>query len=215
MKRFAWFALASVVLVAGCHHDMWVQSKVKPQSKSSFYADGRGTRNEPKGTISHNQETNDVEYLTGYTPAGRLVKEFPLVVDRELLERGQDRYKIFCTPCHGQLGDGNGMIAQRGFKVAQPPGNYHTDRLREMPVGHFYDVITNGYGAMFPFAGRVPVEDRWAIAAYIRVLQKSQHVPVTELTSSDMDKLTAPPAKTDEEHATPEEEHTTPEETGH
>jgi mono/diheme cytochrome c family protein len=192
MKRYAWLILGSIVLIAGCHNDMWVQSKVKPQSRSQFFTDSRGSRIEPKGTISAGQETNDVEYLTGYTPEGRLVKEFPIIVDRDLLERGHDRFKIFCTPCHGQLGDGNGMIAQRGFKVAQPPGNYHTDRLREMPVGHFFDVMTNGYGAMFPFSGRVPVEDRWAIAAYIRVLQKSQNMPVTELTPSDMEKLTAP-----------------------
>lgn len=199
MKRSGWLVLATLVFAAGCHHDMWVQSKVKPQSRSTFFGDRRGSRVEPKGTLSFGQEANDVEYLTGYTPEGALVKEFPIVVDRELLERGADRYKIFCTPCHGQLGDGNGMIAQRGFKVAQAPGNYHTDRLREMPVGHFYDVMTNGYGAMFPFAGRVPVQDRWAIAAYIKVLQKSQHTPASELTSSDMHELSkpAPAAKTD------------------
>jgi len=97
-----------------------------------------------------------------------------------LLERGQDRFRIYCTPCHSELGDGRGMIVQRGFP---PPPSYHTDRLREAPVQHFYDVITNGYGAMYSFADRVQPEDRWAIAAYIRALQRSQHATLADVAA--------------------------------
>jgi mono/diheme cytochrome c family protein len=92
---------------------------------------------------------------------------------KEFLLHGKERFTVFCSPCHSQLGNGEGMIAQRGLKLRRPPGNYHTDRLRKMPVGHFYDVMTNGYGVMFPFASRIAPEDRWAIAAYVRVLQRA------------------------------------------
>ena len=102
----------------------------------------------------------------------------PPPVTLALLERGQQRYRIFCTPCHSELGDGHGMIVQRGFP---PPPSYHTDRLRAAPVAHFYDVITNGYGAMYSFAYRVPPADRWAIAAYIRALQRSQNATMADL----------------------------------
>jgi mono/diheme cytochrome c family protein len=97
-----------------------------------------------------------------------------------LIERGQERFRIFCTPCHSELGDGRGMIVQRGFP---PPPSYHTDRLREVPVQHFYDVITNGYGAMNSIADRVQPEDRWAIAAYIRALQRSQHATIADVAA--------------------------------
>jgi len=95
-----------------------------------------------------------------------------------LIQRGQERFRIYCTPCHSELGDGNGMVVQRGFP---PPPSYHTDRLRQAPVQHFYDVITNGYGAMYSFASRVQPSDRWAIAAYIRALQRSQHAEVADV----------------------------------
>lgn len=96
----------------------------------------------------------------------------------KLLERGQERFRIYCTPCHSELGDGRGMIVQRGFPA---PPSYHSDRLRQAPTQHFYDVITSGYGAMYSFANRVQPEDRWAIAAYIRALQRSQHAPMTSM----------------------------------
>lgn len=189
MKKLLIPASLALLVAAGCHRDMWAQPKVKAQGQSNFYADHRGSRIAPKGTVSFGEDTSNVEFLTGYTPAGRLVKEFPVIVDRTLLERGKERYEIFCTPCHGQVGDGNGMIAQRGFKVAQQPADYHTDRLRNIPVGHFFDVMTNGSGAMFSFAGRIKPQDRWAIAAYIKALQKSQNVKVSDLGTEDMEKL--------------------------
>ena len=106
----------------------------------------------------------------------------------KLLKRGQERFDIFCSPCHSRLGDGNGMIAQRGFSQRRPPGNYHTDRLRKMPIGHFYQVMTEGYGVMYSYASRVETQDRWAIAAYIRVLQKSQKAVPSELRPDEIEK---------------------------
>ncbi|MBC7528267.1 MAG: cytochrome c [Chthonomonadaceae bacterium] len=114
----------------------------------------------------------------------------PIAVNKEVIKRGQERFNIFCTPCHGKVGDGNGMIALRGLALRRPPGNYHTDRLRKMPVGHFYDVITNGYGSMYSYASRIQdPKDRWAIVAYIRVLQYSRNAPVTDLTPEERTKL--------------------------
>ena len=110
-------------------------------------------------------------FTTGKT-AGKLAETLPFPVDRAVLERGQDRFRIFCTPCHGELGDGRGMIVQRGFN---PPPSFHSDELRKKPVGHYFDVMTRGFGTMYSYASRIPARDRWAIAAYIRALQVSQH----------------------------------------
>jgi mono/diheme cytochrome c family protein len=110
-------------------------------------------------------------------------------VDQAFLKRGQERFNIFCSPCHGRLGDGLGMIANRGLSLRRPVGNYHTDRLRKMPVGHFYDVITNGYGAMYSYASRVEPEDRWAIIAYIRVLQLSQNATPADAGAAAMEEI--------------------------
>jgi mono/diheme cytochrome c family protein len=116
------------------------------------------------------------------------VDNLPMPVTLELLKRGQERFNIYCSPCHGRLGDGKGMISQRGFNVRRPVASYHSDRLRKMPVGYFYDVITNGYGAMYSYASRVEPEDRWAIVSYIRVLQLSQHASTAD---ADPSKLSA------------------------
>jgi mono/diheme cytochrome c family protein len=133
-----------------------------------------------------------------YSPAAQAVKPDPDAVawqdkpvtppklDLALLERGQQRFRIYCTPCHSELGDGNGMIVQRGFP--HPP-SYHIDRLREVPTQHFFDVITHGWGAMYSFADRVAPEDRWAIASYIRALQLSQHAPVASLSDAQRQAL--------------------------
>ena len=116
-------------------------------------------------------------FETGKT-AGKLAETLPFPVDRSVLERGQERYRIFCTPCHGELGDGQGMIVLRGFN---PPPSYHSDELRKEPVGHFFDVMTRGYGTMYSYAARIPARDRWCIAAYIRALQLSQHAVAADL----------------------------------
>lgn len=184
MRRWmlALVALGGVFL-GGCHTDMWVQPKIKAQHGSEMFADGMGSRPKVPGTIARGENSVDPAYETGFDPATKkLVTEIPsdramaalkLASYKDLLLRGKDRFQVYCTPCHGQLGDGKGMIATRGLKLRRPPGNYHTPRLREMPVGHFFDVMTNGFGVMYPFASRIPVEDRWAIAAYIRVLQEA------------------------------------------
>jgi len=114
-------------------------------------------------------------------------------VDKAFIKRGQDRFNIYCTPCHGRVGDGNGMIAQRGFNLRRPVASYHTDRLRGMPVGYFYDVITNGYGAMYSYASRIEPEDRWAVVAYIRALQLSQHAVPADADQVQLTASTATP----------------------
>ena len=148
--------LVLLVFVASC-------DDMIHQPKRNAYADSRvGPGPIPAGVVGH-----------GTTPV------VPPAVTMALLERGQQRFRIYCTPCHSELGDGHGMIVQRGFPA---PPSYHIDRLRDAPVEHFYDVVTNGYGAMYSFAYRVQPVDRWAIAAYIRALQRSQDATVADLT---------------------------------
>lgn len=167
-------------LLAGCHTDMWVQNKIqKPYQGDTFFADGSSARPEVEGVVAHGEYHPDDVLYTGMD-RGKLATAFPFRITRADLARGQDLFNVFCSPCHGRLGYGNGMIAQRGFAVRIQPGNYHTDRLRKMPVGHFFDVITNGFGMMYGYAARIPdVKDRWRIVAYIRALQLSQHAPAT------------------------------------
>jgi mono/diheme cytochrome c family protein len=188
-------ALPAVVLLscaAGCHQDMWQQPKALAQSRSDFFVTDRASsRPQVPGTVAFGEPRLDTEYETGYTRDGTLVRLFPVKVDERLLKRGRERYDIFCSHCHGKTGDGQGMIAKRGFALARPVATYHTDRLRDMPVGHFFDVITNGYGAMYPFKSRIKTEDRWAIAAYIRVLQRAHDAPVSEVPAEERAKLEA------------------------
>jgi mono/diheme cytochrome c family protein len=196
--QLALLGAAAMVAASGCHLDMWVQGKVKPQSKSTLYSDNLGSRLEPVGTVAANEPKLDTEFYTGYTAQGQMVKQFPIKVDEAFIKRGRERYMIFCAPCHGQLGDGNGMIAQRGFKVERPIASYHTDRLRQLPVGHFYSVISNGFGAMYPFGSRIKPRDRWAIAAYIRALQASQQVDPVSLTAEERALMNKPMPKKEE-----------------
>ena len=192
-----------LLALAGCHVDMWRQPKERPQAPSEFFADGLSNRLPVANTVVRGSDAikQDEGYYTGYVGGvvnGKAIEYLPekalaafpgaTDADRKLamLKRGQDRYNIFCTPCHGKIGDGNGMIAQRGFALRRPPGNYHTDALRKMPVGHFYDVIVNGYGSMYSYASRIQdVNDRWAIVAYIRALQLSQNATMTSVTPTN------------------------------
>jgi len=170
-------ALCAIVL-SGCdeaiRQDMANQPKNRPESPSDFFADGRSARPLIENTVARGSIDNDVynvpKDFAGFPPAVKL--------DAKLLHRGQDRYKIFCTPCHGLQGEGLGMIAARGMK--HPP-SYHIDRLRQAPNGYFYDVITNGFGAMYSYSERIPPSDRWAIIAYVRALQLSRNIKVTDL----------------------------------
>jgi Cytochrome C oxidase, cbb3-type, subunit III len=145
---------------------------------------GTVSRRDPRDQGKWSEEL----FTTGKT-AGKLTETLPFdVVDRTVLERGQDRFRIFCTPCHGELGDGRGMIVQRGFN---PPPSFHSDELRQKPVGHYFDVMTRGFGTMYSYAARIPARDRWAIAAYIRALQLSQHSLVSDLPPEDRSQLQA------------------------
>lgn len=143
------------------------------------------------GTIARGHLRLDEGFFTGQEN-GKWMDSIPVKVDRALLARGQERFNIYCTPCHGRLGDGNGMIAHRGFSLRRPVASYHTDRLRKMPVGYFYDVITNGYGAMYSYASRVEPQDRWAIVSYIRALQLSQHAAPNDADPSVLAALDKP-----------------------
>jgi mono/diheme cytochrome c family protein len=166
-------------LAAGCHTDMWVQPRTDTFRESDFFTDAMSARPLVPGTIPRGHARLDEPYYTG-TENGKLLQGIPVEITKDLLDRGQERFDVYCSPCHGRLGDGEGMISHRGFKLRRPPGNYHTDRLRKMPAGHFYDVITNGYGSMFSYASRVEPQDRWAIVAYIRALQLSQHASAAD-----------------------------------
>jgi len=177
--RLTVLTLGALLVLNGCaRNDMHDQPKYKPQRASIFFADGRSGRPEPEGTIARGSLDEDTVYYTGKDAAGADVDTFPIAVDRTFIERGQQRYEVYCSPCHGRIGNGLGMIVRRGFK--QPP-SYHIDRLRNAPVGHFFDVVTNGYGAMLNYASQIQVRDRWAIIAYIRALQYSQNANINDL----------------------------------
>ena len=194
--RYTGFILllaASVLFAAGCRYDMQDQPRYKQYKESEFFADGKAMQDPPDGTIARGQLRENVELYTGkkrdadpnavaettvdengLTVASSFpgaVEEIPIPLTKELLDRGEQRYKVFCMVCHGPTGKGDGMIVRRGYPK---PSTYHDDRLRNAPVGHFYDVITNGWGQMNGYKSQIPVADRWAIVAYIRALQVSQ-----------------------------------------
>lgn len=151
---------------------MWNGSKLRPLAASPQFADESASQPLVPGTIARGElRTNDAMF-TGRS-GGKLVTKFPFPITLKVLERGQERFNIYCSPCHSKVGDGQGMIVKRGFP---PPPDYGIVRLRQAPIGHFFDVMTHGYGAMFSYASRVSPNDRWAIAAYIRVLQSKRPV---------------------------------------
>lgn len=185
-------ALLGLLLVSGCDRngsfapvDMWNRSRYKPYEETTFFPDGSTSRPLPANTVARGQLRIDEAKYYG-TLNGNYVDTFPFPMTAEELQRGQQRYQIYCQPCHGETGYGDGMIVKRGFS---PPPSYHLDRLRKAPTGHFYDVITNGYGAMYSYANRVPTNDRWRIAAYIRVLQRSQNPNAGEVPANANGKL--------------------------
>ena len=164
---------------------MYDQQKYEPYEASVFFADGLSARQPISGTVARGQLHFDAHLYKG-TVNGELATTLPFELTREALERGRERYNIFCSPCHDRTGSGNGMIVHRGLK--QPP-SFHLDRLRQSPIGHFFDVSTQGFGTMYSYASRIPVEDRWAIAAYIRALQLSQNVEFDQLPAEDQGRL--------------------------
>ena len=176
-QRRLFIALAAAVLVAGCRQDMHDAPRYEAFEASSTFADNRASRVAPVGTVARGWLRDDEALYTGKV-AGQMVEQFPFAIAHSDLARGQQRFNIYCTPCHGRLGDGNGMVVQRGLRQA---ASFHQDRLRQEKIGYFFDVITNGFGAMPDYATQIPVRDRWLIAAYVRTLQFSQHAPVNEL----------------------------------
>ena len=180
---------AAVALVA-CRDDMHDQPKYKPLAASEFFGDGRSARPEIEGTVARGHLRTDLARYTGKLN-DQDVDSFPFPITRADLERGQERFNIYCTPCHSRMGDGTGLIVQRGFR--QPP-SYHIERLVKAPVGHFFDVITNGYGAMPSYRARVASDDRWRIAAYIRALQLSRMGTLADVPADKRSELdTSPP----------------------
>ena len=172
------------------------QPRYKPLARSEFFGDERSARPRVPGTVARGHLPGDPAMETGKSGTG-FVTAIPVAIDMKLLQRGQDRYRIYCTPCHGQVGRGDGMIVRRGYR--QPP-SFHLNRLRDVPIGHFYDVMTNGFGAMPDYRAQIAPRDRWAIAAYVRALQLSQHAPADAFPEEERQKLSKPAAAAPGEH---------------
>jgi len=176
-RKFLPAVLALIFLTTACRIDMHIQPYYRPLAKSDFFADGRSARNPVDGTVARGDLREDSYLYTGKI-GGNPGEYMPFPVTPDVLTRGQDRFNVYCTPCHGRVGDGNGFIPSRGLK--RPP-SYHIDRLRKAPVGYFFDVMTNGFGVMPDYSTQIAPRDRWAIVAYVRALQLSQNA-----TSADV-----------------------------
>jgi hypothetical protein len=183
LGRLAVFAVA--LLAVGCRYDMQDQPKYRPYAPSGFFEDGRSSRPLVAHTVARGHLDDDPLMYTGRID-GAFVDAFPMVVTTEMLERGQERYNIFCTPCHDQVGSGGGMIVQRGYRRPPP---FSVQRLREAPAGYLFDVITRGFGVMPSYASQIPPRDRWAIVAYVRALQLSQHTTLDSVPAAEREHL--------------------------
>lgn len=181
-------ALACLALTA-CRQDMQDEPRYKPLAVSHFFSDERSARPMVEGTVARGHMHIDEARYTGKID-GEDVSDFPIPIAKADIERGQERFNIYCTPCHGRLGDGNGMVVLRGFR--QPP-SYYSDRLMRAPVGHFFDVMTNGFGAMPSYASRVNTDDRWRIVAYIRALQLSESATTADVPPAQLQNLPVEP----------------------
>jgi mono/diheme cytochrome c family protein len=163
--------MLAALMLAGCRQDMHNEPKFIPQRGTTFYADGRSVRPQVENTVARSQMDQDTYFYTGIQ-AGKEGDGLPVPLNAATMQRGQERYNIYCTPCHSRVGNGEGVIVQRGYR---PAGDFHTDRMRNAPLGHFFAVMTNGYGAMPDYSAQLTPADRWAVAAYIRALQLSQN----------------------------------------
>lgn len=201
--------LGAVLLVAasaalsGCRQDMHDTPRYEAYEANPFFADGRASRVPPDGTVARGQLRDDDALYTGRVD-GQYVDTFPFAIAHADLTRGRERYTAYCTPCHGGLGDGKGMVVQRGLRQA---ASYHQDRLRQERPGYFFDVISNGFGAMQGYADAIPVRDRWLIAAYIRALQLSQHATVNDVPDAQRAQLDGGSTSHDAPHDAPKADH--------
>jgi len=177
--------VTALLCVSGCRQDMHNQPKYIPYRSTDFFPDGSSARQPVLGTVARGHLDADEYFYTGKVN-GQDGTELPFPVNKTVLERGQERYNIYCTPCHSRIGDGNGMIVQRGYRRA---ASFHDPRLVASPVGHFFDVMTNGWGAMPDYSAQIEPQDRWAIAAYIRVLQLSQNATLQDVPADLQAKL--------------------------
>ncbi len=180
----------AVLAAAGCRQDMHDAPRYEAFEASSSFPDGRASRTPPAGTVARGWLREDEALYTGKV-AGQVVGQFPFPIAHADLQRGQQRFNIYCTPCHGTLGDGKGMVVQRGLRQA---ASYHQDRLRQEKAGYFFDVVTNGFGAMQGYAEQIPARDRWLIVAYVRALQLSQHAAAADVPADRRAELDASPA---------------------
>ena len=190
-------ASALLLALAACRQDMHDQPKYRGLRGSDFFADGQGARPLVANTVARGHLNDDALLATGKEGQNDAT-EFPFPVTEQVMARGHERFDIYCSPCHGRTGEGNGMVVRRGFR--RPP-SYAEDRLRDAPIGHFYDVITNGFGAMPDYQTQIPVNDRWAIVTYVKALQLSLYAPLEDVPAADRSKLdenrttaAAPPA---------------------
>jgi mono/diheme cytochrome c family protein len=173
----AFCLLLSAFLLTACRQKMSYQPRYDPLEPSDFFADRMAARPRIAGTVARGELTTNPFMETGKI-GGADGDGFPMPVTAQVLDRGEERFNIYCSPCHGRMGDGNGMIPSRGYR--HPP-SFHTEALRTAKTGHFFDVMTNGFGAMPTYAPQVPVSDRWAIVAYIRALQLSQNATLAQV----------------------------------
>jgi hypothetical protein len=186
-QRSRWIWMLCTLWLIACQQKMAVQPSYKPLQKSEFFPDDRASRPLVEGTVALNGLHEDTQFYEGEVD-GKPAETFPFPVTKDVLERGQERFNIFCSPCHDRVGTGQGMIVQRGFRA---PPSFHIERLRKTPVGAFFQHITKGVGVMPDYAAQIPPKDRWAIVAYIRALQLSQNANLADLPESERRQIEA------------------------
>jgi mono/diheme cytochrome c family protein len=192
LRATTFVALAVLLTLGACRQKMANQPRYDPLEPSTFFEDGMSARPRIANTVARGELVTDPFLATGKVN-GQLANGYPFAVTADVIDRGHQRYDIYCSECHGRLGDGNGMIPARGYR--RPP-SFHTEALRNQTTGHIFDVMTNGFGAMPPYGTMIPPRDRWAIVAYIRALQLSQHATVADVPAADRPLLDAPATAT-------------------
>jgi mono/diheme cytochrome c family protein len=176
---------AMLLFSAACRQDMHDQPKYQPLEQSSFFLDEQASRSPVPGTVARGELQDDALLYTGKVDGSDALM-FPFRIDDSVMARGQQRFNIYCSPCHGRTGMGDGMVVQRGYR--RPP-SFADERLRQAPIGHFFDVMTNGFGAMPDYAAQIRPTDRWAIAAYVRALQLSAHATIDDVPVAERGRL--------------------------